>query len=81
MHPWATNVDGGAVMYADLGTAVRGVAAAYAGGAHNVDVGCMQISLLWHGRQFRSLEEAFSPARNVAYGAALLTELRRESGS
>jgi hypothetical protein len=35
-------------------------------------VGCLQIDLFYHADAFSSLEEAFEPAINAAYGATLL---------
>ncbi|MDZ7712446.1 MAG: hypothetical protein U5L06_04740 [Rhodovibrio sp.] len=44
-------------------------------GVSNIDVGCMQVNLHWHGDAFESLEQAFDPAYNVAYAAAFLLDL------
>ena len=52
-----------------------------AAGRTNIDVGCMQINLGFHPAAFASLEEAFDPLRNVAYGARFLMELRAETRS
>ena len=46
-----------------------------AAGVRNIDVGCMQINLHYHADAFDSLEAAFDPATNVAYGAAFLKGL------
>ena len=81
IHPWAANIDGRAVYYPDQESAARGVEAALRDGAHNVDVGCLQISMAWHGQAFGSIAEAFTPEVNVAYGAALLVALKREKGT
>ena len=50
-------------------------------GRRNIDVGCMQINLMHHPEAFGSLEEAFEPIRNVAYGARFLGALERETES
>ena len=50
-------------------------------GVRNIDVGCMQINLMYHPDAFTSLDAAFDPAQNVAYGANLLRSLRQSSGS
>ena len=41
----------------------------------------MQINLMHHPDAFASLEEAFEPTRNVAYGARFLGQLRDETQS
>ncbi|HEX5079862.1 MAG TPA: transglycosylase SLT domain-containing protein [Geminicoccaceae bacterium] len=52
-----------------------------AAGRSNIDVGCMQINLGYHGNAFASLDDAFDPASNVAYGARFLRQLRDETSS
>lgn len=77
--PWAINIAGES-RYADSrAEAVAQVLAARAQGVRQVDVGCMQISLAHHPAAFATLDEAFDPAANVAYGARFLTELRARS--
>jgi hypothetical protein len=41
----------------------------------------MQVNLMHHPDAFASLEEAFEPSRNVAYGARFLDALRQETRS
>jgi hypothetical protein len=50
-------------------------------GRTNIDVGCMQINLGYHGHAFASLAEALEPASNVAYAAQFLRQLREETRS
>ncbi|MGI9416321.1 MAG: transglycosylase SLT domain-containing protein [Geminicoccaceae bacterium] len=52
-----------------------------ASGRTNIDVGCMQINLHYHPKAFASLEEAFDPHANVAYGIKFLKELRMQTRS
>ncbi len=44
-------------------------------GITNIDVGCMQINLFYHGRGFASLQEAIDPINNVAYATEFLLYL------
>ncbi|MCH9853163.1 MAG: transglycosylase SLT domain-containing protein [Alphaproteobacteria bacterium] len=44
-------------------------------GITNIDVGCMQINLFYHGRGFNSLQEAIDPINNVAYATEFLLYL------
>ena len=44
-------------------------------GTTNIDIGCMQVNLGYHGHAFATLEEAFDPETNVAYAAKFLTKL------
>lgn len=52
-----------------------------AAGRTNIDVGCMQINLGYHGDVFASLEEAMDPASNIAYGARFLKALHLQTRS
>lgn len=61
--------------------ALRKVRELHAAGRSNIDVGCMQINLGYHGTAFATLDDAFDPLRNVAYGARFLTQLRAETRS
>jgi hypothetical protein len=45
-----------------------------------MDVGCMQISLLFHPTAFATLEQAFDPKANAAYGARFLADLYGQTG-
>ncbi len=61
--------------------ALRKVKELRARGRSNIDVGCMQVNLGYHGDAFASLEEALDPASNIAYGAKFLKQLRLETRS
>ncbi len=50
-------------------------------GISNIDVGCMQINLFYHGRGFASLEEAIDPINNVAYATEFLNLLYNRYGN
>lgn len=76
LRPFAMNVDGRAVFPSDLDEALRLFDDARRSGARFVDLGCMQINHKWHSRHFASVREMFDPARNVAYAARLLKQLR-----
>ncbi|MEQ9642575.1 MAG: transglycosylase SLT domain-containing protein [Alphaproteobacteria bacterium] len=50
-------------------------------GVTNIDVGCMQVNLGYHGENFTSIEHALDPIANVAYAAVFLKELHQENRS
>lgn len=52
-----------------------------ASGRTNIDVGCMQINLHYHPDAFSSLNDAFDPNKNVAYGTKFLKNLRDQTRS
>ncbi len=50
-------------------------------GVRNIDVGCMQINLAAHPNAFETIEAAFDPALNAAYGARYLKAMQRRTGN
>jgi hypothetical protein len=79
--PWTVNVDGTGHFFGSAAQAVAYVRNQQARGAHSIDVGCFQISLLHHPLAFASLEQAFEPQANARYAALFLAKLRAQSGS
>ncbi|MCR9218840.1 MAG: transglycosylase SLT domain-containing protein [Alphaproteobacteria bacterium] len=79
--PWTVMAEGRGRYYDSKAEAIAAVRALQDRGVENIDVGCMQVNLYYHGRAFASLEEAFDPVHNVAYATAFLLDLRREANS
>jgi hypothetical protein len=79
--PWAVRAGAEGFYPPSKEAALATVEALRAAGRSNIDVGCMQINLAYHGDAFGSLEDAFEPAHNVAYGARFLKQLQQETGS
>lgn len=78
--PWSVNVHGKGYRFATKEEAVQKVKELQAQGIKSIDVGCMQISLKFHGNSFESIEDALSPEKNVEYSAQFLTKLYRQKG-
>ena len=79
--PWAVGSRGRARFFATKSAAVEFVETLHAAGEWNIDVGCMQINLHYHGDAFDTFADALDPARNVDYAANLLSKLAAETGS
>ena len=79
--PWTVNNGGDGRYFGSKQEAIAHVERLRAAGERNIDVGCMQINLMHHPDAFASLDEAFEPGRNVAYGAGYLRALEQESRS
>lgn len=79
--PWTVNSGGEGKFYPDRAAAIDAVKRLQRKGVRNIDVGCMQINLMYHGDAFDSIEEAFDPAANTGYAARFLKDLRREAGT
>ena len=82
-HPWpyTINAEGSGAFFATKRAAVAAVQALEARGVHSIDVGCVQVNLLQHPSAFTSLDEAFDPVANTAYGARFLRRLHDEMRS
>ncbi|MBK1671553.1 hypothetical protein CKO28_26500 [Rhodovibrio sodomensis] len=79
--PWTVMAEGRGRYLPSRAAAVAEVRELQARGVTNIDVGCMQVNLHWHGQAFDSLQQAFDPAYNVAYAAAFLLDLRASENS
>jgi tetratricopeptide (TPR) repeat protein len=79
--PWTINVNGQGRYFETKEEAVAEARKQLDSGQRSIDVGCMQINLRYHPNAFRSIDDAFDPATNVAYGAQYLASLHRLQGS
>lgn len=79
--PWTVNVGGAGLYFDTKADAVREVVMLQSLGVRSIDVGCMQISLLFHPDAFASLDDAFDPATNAHYAAHFLTRLHAQFGT
>ena len=75
--PWAVGAQKKSHYFDSQEEAVNFVANLQKQGVTNIDIGCMQINLHYHGEIFQNLNEAFNPINNVAYAGTFLTELHR----
>ncbi len=73
--PWTVTAGGEGRFFATKAEAVDHVRALWAREVRNIDVGCMQVNLYYHGGAFDDLEQAFDPPTNVAYAARYLKGL------
>jgi len=74
--PWTVTAEGEGKYYPTKAAAIRAVRDLRDRGLTNIDIGCMQINLRYHGDAFDSLAEGFEPSRNIAYAAEFLHRLR-----
>lgn len=79
--PWTINVEGKGYYFKTKREAIRFTKEQLAAGKESIDVGCMQINLKHHPKAFSSLEQAFSPHNNVAYGALFLRQKYDQLGN
>lgn len=78
--PWTINVEGKGYFFASKAEAIANTQNFLAKGYESIDVGCMQVNLKHHPKAFANLNEAFDPAKNVAYAAKFLRNNYATSG-
>jgi hypothetical protein len=73
--PWSINANGEGQIFATRDDAIAAVKALQAQGVASIDVGCMQVNLMYHPEAFATLEQAFDPITNARYAARFLNVL------
>jgi hypothetical protein len=73
--PWTINADGVGAFFASKAEAIAAVRTLQDRGVRSIDVGCMQVNLMFHPAAFASLDEAFDPHTNALYAARFLNTL------
>lgn len=79
--PWTINANGKPYVFTTKQEAIRAVRRLRLMGITSIDVGCMQVNLKQHPNAFKTLEEAFDPATNIAYAAKFLKTKKDNQGS
>jgi soluble lytic murein transglycosylase-like protein len=79
--PWTIHAEGRGRYLPTKAAAVSLVERLQRRGVSNIDVGCMQVNLYYHGHAFDSVAQAFDPVHNIAYAAEFLLKLRRTEHS
>lgn len=79
--PWTVTSGGPGTYFPTKQAALAEVRRLQADGVRNIDVGCMQVNLHFHGKHFNSIEDAMDPDINAAYAVKFLSKLQQETGS
>ncbi len=79
--PWVIHANGKGHYFSTKEQAIEAVQKLQAQGVKNIDVGLMQINLLYHPDAFETLAEAFDPKHNVDYAARYLKGLKQNHNS
>jgi hypothetical protein len=73
--PWTINAEGQGYVFDTKAQAISAVQALQAQGVRSIDVGCLQVNLMYHPEAFASLDAAFDPRANASYAARFLVQL------
>ncbi len=79
-HAYALNVDGKAYKYRtaeEAAYAIQNMAPI----SYEIDVGCGQLNIRWHGIKFKNLGALLNPHVNMSYAAWHLSVLYKQTGS
>ena len=79
--PWSLNNSGDTYVFNSFKEGLNTLVELHKRGESNVDIGCMQLNLRWHGSAFSNLSEMLSPLANVTYASSYLEKLFMETGS
>ena len=79
--PWTVTALGVGNYFQNKAKALKYVRFLQANAITNIDVGCMQVNLHYHGKAFTSLEDAMDPATNIIYAAKYLKGLYQSARS
>lgn len=77
--PWTINAEGEGHFYQTRQDAIAAVKALQDRGVRSIDVGCLQVNLMYHPAAFASLQDAFDPGANATYAAHFLNALYANS--
>ena len=72
--PWTLNVSGKSKFFESKDETISFLKNNY-NKKKNIDVGCMQISLKYHGENFESFNQLLDPVNNIQYAAKYLRSL------
>jgi hypothetical protein len=73
--PWTINAEGEGHFFETKQQAVAAVKTLQARGVRSIDVGCLQVNLMYHPNAFATIDDAFDPRANSAYAARFLNAL------
>ncbi len=79
--PWTVQSGQKGHWFANQPEATAFVKSLMAAQVTNIDIGCFQINLRWHGQAFQNVEEMFSPRSNALYAARFLQDLYGQTGA
>lgn len=78
--PWAVQSGQQGNWFPDSRSAISFIKSLVEQGRSNIDIGCFQLNVHWHGAAFQNIEEMISPNNNALYAAGFLQRLYQQTG-
>ncbi len=78
--PWTLNTSGTPHRFSSSTETVRAIKKLRESGVRNIDVGLMQVNMIYHGHRFSSYSEHVNPYNNIDVAASILVAEKKECG-
>ena len=78
--PWTLNTSGKAHRFGTSTETVEAIKKLRNSGVRNIDVGLMQVNMIYHGHRFNSYSEHVNPYTNIDVAATILVAEKIECG-
>lgn len=79
--PWTISLGSNVVAYDSAAEMEAQLENLIMEGEEDLNLGCMQLNLIWHGDHFYSLQDMINPEHSAEYAASVLSDLHNEYGS
>lgn len=79
--PWTINHRGRGMFFKNKVEMLKKVCQIIATGDRNIDIGCMQLNIFYHGKNFKSVNEMADPRKNIAYAGKMIKDFKEKYGS
>ena len=76
--PWTINIKGKSLFFDNKNQMLKFLDKEVKKGNYNLDVGCMQINLKWHGKYFKKISDSIDPKVNISYATSFLFKLKSD---
>lgn len=78
--PWTLHAEGRGLWFDSAAAARKALTDMTAAGVTNIDIGCFQINLHWHGASYPAPDALLDPMANALHAARFLADLHAASG-
>ena len=76
--PWTINTNKKSLFFDTKKQMVKFLMHEIKNGNFDIDVGCMQINLKWHGKYFKKISDSVDPKINISYATSFLYKLKSD---